>query len=60
MVEIGDDYITVYDDHGEIVHWVEDEWIDDPSVTISIANAITLYYTRGPNSLRELLKIEVD
>lgn len=45
--EIGADYISIlYDDGDEIAHWIEDEWIEDPSVTLAIARAIVLAYTR--------------
>ena len=53
MIEINDDSIYIEDEHGEIVSWVEDEWIEDPSVIISISNAIDIYHSEGPESLRE-------
>lgn len=56
MIDIGKDYITIYDHEGtELVHWVEDEWIEDPEVVISIANAIHLFYTKGEAYLIDLL-----
>lgn len=60
MVDIGQDYVTISDKHGEIVHWVEDEWIEDPSVTISIASAIQIYYQQGSKELRAILDKEVE
>lgn len=63
-VEIGDDYIGVYDIHSnndgpydaqEIVYWHQDEWLEDPeSVVPAIANAIRLAYT-DPQELKRLL-----
>lgn len=58
MVEILSDEITIYDDLGcEIVHWVEDEWKEDSSVALCIANAIKVYYTMGAEYLKLLVKI---
>jgi hypothetical protein len=55
MVTITKDSVTVSDSIGEIVHWIEDEWIEDPSVTTAIANAINIYYTEGPDAVRKLI-----
>lgn len=52
-VEIEYDFISISDDEGEIVRWVEDEWRDDPEIITSIANAIHLAYTRGTKVLRD-------
>ncbi len=43
-VEITEDTIGIYDGVVELVHWIESEWIEDPSVVISICNAIVLAY----------------
>lgn len=53
FIEIEDDHVTLSDKHGEIVHWVSDEWEEDPTVTISIANAINMYHNYGADALRE-------
>lgn len=58
-VQVEDDSVTIYDEHGEIVHWVSDEWDQDPSVTVAIANAIKLYYEKGPSAIRKLIGKEV-
>jgi hypothetical protein len=45
-VEIEADYVAIYLPNGaEIVRWVDDEWLEDPSLTITIANAVKLAYT---------------
>lgn len=48
-VEIHSDEITVYVKQKgcvfEVVHWVKDEWVEDPFVTVQIAMAIHLAYT---------------
>lgn len=55
MIEIGEDHVTISDAQGEIVHWVEDEWIEDSAVTLAIANAIHIYHTTGPMTLRAMI-----
>lgn len=52
MIEFATDGIYINDEHGEIVSWVEDEWIEDSEVVFAIANAIQLYYVIGPEALR--------
>lgn len=37
--------VTILHDNEEIVHWVSDEWEEDPSIVPSISNAIKLSYT---------------
>ena len=32
--------VTILHDNEEIVHWVSDEWEEDPSIVPSISNAI--------------------
>jgi hypothetical protein len=54
-VTIGPDYIAIYDKGEELVRWVEDEWLEEPALAINLANAIHLYYTRGPEFIREKL-----
>ena len=38
-------------DGTEVVHWVEDEWIEDPTIVPAIANAIHLAHTAPYKSL---------
>jgi hypothetical protein len=55
-VSIGPDYIAIYDDQGEeIAYWIEDEWLNEPELAINLANAIRIYYTKGPKFMKELL-----
>ena len=44
-VIITESSVTILHDDEEIVHWVSDEWEEDPSIVPSIANAIKLAYT---------------
>ena len=41
-VEFGQEHIALHDRKGEIVRWVMDEWVEDPSVVLSIVNAVHL------------------
>lgn len=43
-VIVTEDSVTVLHNQEEIVHWVSDEWEEDPSIVPSIANAIKLAY----------------
>ena len=54
QVEIGEDYVVLKDEEGcEIIKWIEDEIVDDTSVTFVIANAIKLMYEKGPDYIKE-------
>lgn len=56
FVEFGDDYIRIHDkENFELVYWHIDEWIDDPEVVFSIANAVKLAYS-DPKLLIKTLK----
>lgn len=44
-VVIEDDIISINEKGQEIAMWIKDEWVDDPNVVFSIANAIKLAYT---------------
>ena len=57
--EYGDDNdggIHINDEHGEIVMWDSQEWIDEPSLVFVIASAIREVYENGPASLRLRVK----
>lgn len=54
-VAIGPDYLGIYDNLGEVGYWIEDEWIEEPQLTLNLANAVRLYYTKGPAFIREIL-----
>ena len=48
----GTDYITIEDEKGEIVHWIDDEWQEDTYLIFSICHAVEL---AGKNKLRKFL-----
>ncbi len=54
-IAITDDAVYISDSHGEIVSWMMEEWVDDPYITFSIANAILIYLSQGPHKLRKAL-----
>jgi len=55
-IEIEQDHITIFNNQGyEVVHWIEDEWIEDPTIILAIANAIKMAYTK-PGELIEINK----
>jgi hypothetical protein len=56
---IGEDYVTISDAAGEIVHWVDDEWTEDPTVAITIATAINMFHQQGAGAIRKLVGKEV-
>ena len=59
-VEICKEEITISMNNSiEIVHWVEDEWNEDPSIVVEIANAIHLAYTE-PDKLIEINQKHID
>lgn len=57
-LELTRDAVHIKDAHGDIVMWTRQEWEEDPSVVISIANAIRIAYEDGTECLRTLLKKE--
>ncbi len=50
------DYIRLEDEQGEIVYWDKQEWIDDPDLVITIANAIIYGNALGGAAVRELIE----
>jgi hypothetical protein len=52
-VEYGDDYITIFRYGKEVLHWIEEEWQEDPQVVFSICHAVALAAT---NKLDKILK----
>lgn len=54
-IEILPEEITIrtVNDKIEVVHWVEDEWIEDPTILPAIANAIHLAHTH-PDKLMHM------
>ena len=41
-VEFEEGSIRISDSRGEVVHWVQDEWEENPSVVFSIVNAVKM------------------
>jgi hypothetical protein len=58
-VHVLGDAVYVYDEHGEIVMWHRDEFAQDPSAALAMANALQLYYEHGPYVLRRRLNKEI-
>jgi len=45
-IDICSEEITIsMRDGTEVVHWVEDEWVEDPTIVPAIANAIHLAHS---------------
>ena len=53
-IHFSEDYISIQFNGTEIVGWTESEWIEDPQVVFSIANAIHLAYTDPETLLTKL------
>ena len=59
-VEIYPEEITIYMEDGtEVVHWVEDEWKEDPTIVTAIANAIHLAHT-DPETLCKINQAHIN
>ena len=59
-VNISNDEVTIsMEDGTEIVHWVKDEWEEDPTVTPCIAVAIKMAYN-DPERLIEINRVHID
>ena len=56
-VKIGEDFVSISDREGEIVRWVLPEWVEDPKVVLSIANAVKLA-EQGLTDMRKLLQVK--
>jgi len=48
-----DDGIYIVDDEGEVCCWVESEWVEDPTVTLTIAAAVALATAKGAAAVRQ-------
>jgi hypothetical protein len=57
-VDIHSDSIVLMDEKGEIVYWDRQEWIDDPSLVLLIANAINQGHINGGSAVRLLINIQ--
>jgi len=59
-IEIYPEEITVLMEDGtEVVHWTEDEWLEDPAIVPAIVNAIHLAHT-APDDLIALNQKHID
>jgi hypothetical protein len=47
-----DTQIALMDGDAELVMWTSDEWREDPSLVVVIANAIQVGYTEGADAIR--------
>lgn len=56
-VAIGPNYIAIYHMGDEIAYWDEQEWLEDPKLALNLANAVRMYYTKGPEFMRKMLDI---
>ena len=50
--EITTDSIALFDGDEELVYWDAEEIINDPSLPFTIANAINIGHTEGPDGVR--------
>lgn len=57
-VEIGESYILLKDEQGEIVKWIQPEWEEEPELVPTIANAVKL--ACEGNDVRDFLQIYVE
>ena len=52
-VDIGADHVALFDRDQELVYWTQQEWEEDPSLVITIANAIRILYEEGGQGIRD-------
>lgn len=45
------DHVSLSDAEGELVHWDRQEWLDDPDLAVTIANAINVGYLAGGDAV---------
>ncbi|TKJ83837.1 hypothetical protein PaeCFBP13512_22210 [Paenibacillus sp. CFBP13512] len=56
-IVINQDSITILDAEGkEIVHWIQDEWVEDSTLVPSIANAVHVLHTQGVEYLKNMIE----
>lgn len=55
-VDVESDAVYIYGHAQEIVSWTQDEWAEDPTVVISIMNAILFGIENGPDALAKTIK----
>lgn len=54
-VDFHDDYISIRNKAEEIVGWSKDEWVEDPEVVFSIANAVRIAYGEPNETVEEMI-----
>lgn len=55
MIVFGEESIHIMDGKDEVVMWTKQEWIDDPEVVFSIANAIKIALAKGPQEVKKII-----
>ncbi len=56
LVTLAYDAVYIHDPHGnEIVMWIQDEWEEDPSVAMAIANAVAIALTKGVEEVARIV-----
>lgn len=55
IISIDSQYIEIIHKNEEIVYWERQEWLDDPDIVLSIANAIYLAASGDIDILKKLL-----
>jgi hypothetical protein len=59
-IDYCDEEVTISMDDGiEIVHWVQDEWNENPTLILTIANAIIMARVQ-PEQLIKLHQVHID
>ena len=58
-IEWADDAIYIMSRDREIVSWTEQEWIDEPGVTLGIASAVYTVTVFGPDVLAKSTETEI-
>lgn len=56
--EITNDHFTVFEGENELVHWVDDEWKEDPETVVpAMLNALHLMYCNPAKLKRKLSSV---
>jgi len=55
IIVFGEESIHIMDGKTEVVMWTKQEWIDDPEVVFSIANAIKIALTDEPQKVAQII-----
>lgn len=52
FIDDSDTGIYIVDDEGEVCCWVESEWIEDPTVAMTVARAVAIASSMGAQHVR--------